>query len=217
MSQPPDALRSRVLEEIARTPAPTRPQRKTFVARVVGVALAVVAIPFIATRGIVPGTRPAALIAFSVLSAAVLAVVLSFSALRSPRSMLGPPRRRLALVSVLSPALFVLLVGAYAAMWPATTHEAVSMHSDVLCALLMLLQGGALLAALMIAKRRTDPIHPALTGIAMGAVAGAWGFAFAYVRCPHVTVTHGLIAHVVPALALGAVGAVLGKRVLAER
>jgi hypothetical protein len=206
-----------VLEEIARTPSPTRHERHRYVAVVLLVLFGALAVTWFFTGGVVKGNRPPDLVVFAAGFAGIVAVAITQLSARRSRSMLGPARSTLVLASLSAPLLWGALVFLIAAFWPGPAAEGVPMTEDVGCALLTLVQGMLPMAALVIAKRGTDPVHPMLTGVAFGIVAGAWAVAMAYLRCPHAAAVHGLVAHAVPALLLGVAGALVGRAFVAVR
>jgi hypothetical protein len=78
-------------------------------------------------------------------------------------------------------------------------------------------QGALPLVALLAPRRGTDPVHPAVTGAALGMTAGAWTAMMAYLRCPHPSAFHCIAAHVAPTLLLTVAGALLGHALLRVR
>jgi hypothetical protein len=93
----------------------------------------------------------------------------------------------------------------------------VTLFTDLACGAMTIAQGALPLLALLLPRRGSDPVHPALTGAALGMTAGGWAVVMAYLRCPHAAMTHALLAHVVPTLALAALGAALGGWLLRLR
>ena len=100
-------LRAQILARAAREPAPTRAQ---FVARqrvVVGLALGISLLVFLAWGGLRPDPRPAKLVLETVAGSSALAIGIAIVALGRGRSMVGRPRPWLALVVTFTPiALF---------------------------------------------------------------------------------------------------------------
>jgi hypothetical protein len=205
-------LRARVLAEVARNPSPTRAEynRRILLVAVIG-ALATVAL-FVARGGMSPGTRPVEMIAFTAGFGLVAVAVLSRLSSRSGagRSMLGRPRSVLLSGIVLAAPLLAVVAVVAAALWPGPASEHVGGGIDLACGALTVLQGALPLVVLILPRRGTDPVHPAMTGAALGMTAGAWTVVMAYLRCPHAAAMHCVLAHVVPTLILTALGAVLG-------
>jgi hypothetical protein len=71
------------------------------------------------------------------------------------------------------------------------------------------------LVALVLTRRRTDPLHPGLTGAAIGSAVGASTWVLVDLNCPIAYVPHLLLGHVLPLVLSTSVGAVLGRRLLA--
>jgi hypothetical protein len=124
--------------------------------------------------------------------------------------MLGRPRGVLLAAVVASAPLLAIVAVLAAAMWPEPAAEHVEGGVHLACGAMSVLQGALPLVALMLPRRGSDPVHPAVTGAALGMTAGAWTVVMAYLRCPHAAAMHCVLAHVVPTLILTALGAVLG-------
>jgi hypothetical protein len=216
MKQPSSELRARVLAEIGRTPAATRAEhRKRIAIMAAGGALATTAL-FFAMGGFTRGARPTELIAFTAGSGLFAALVMTRLSSRGD-SMLGRPRPTLVLACVLAAPLLACAAFAAAMIWPENAAEDVPAHAHVACAAMTLAQGALPLVALLLPRRESDPVHPAITGAALGMTAGAWTAMMAYLRCPHVPPSHCIIAHVVPTLLLTIAGALLGRFLLRVR
>jgi len=74
--------------------------------------------------------------------------------------------------------------------------------------------GLLVLAACVQARRGRDPVHPRLTGAGLGVASGAVAAVLADLWCPVGHPVHVLLGHVLPMLALSALGARWGGRVL---
>jgi hypothetical protein len=206
-----DELRARILDEVKRTPSPTRASHQLRVGLIVGIgALATVGL-FFAMGGFAPGTRPAELIAFTAGSALVAAIVLTRVASGSPGgSMLGRPAKVLVTASVIAAPILALGALVAAMCWPTAAAESVPESANLACAAMTVAQGALPLVILMVPRRGSDPIHPAITGAALGVAAGGWTAMMAYLRCPHAQALHCVLAHVAPTVILSLIGAVLG-------
>jgi hypothetical protein len=132
-------------------------------------------------------------------------------------SMLGRPRQSLLLACVVSAPLLAIVALMAAAMWPANAAEEVPGHAHLACGMATIAQGALPLIALIIPRRGTDPVHPAITGAALGMTAGAWTAMMAYLRCPHAQAFHCIAAHVIPTIVLTTLGALLGHALLKIR
>ena len=210
-------LRSRVLADIAKTPSPTRAQytQRLLMIAVVG-ALATASL-FFAMGGFQPGTRPAELVAFTAGMALVSALVLTRLSTGHPGSMLGRPRAVLLTAAVLGAPVLALGVLVASLCWPSHASENPGSGADLACGAMTLVQGVLPLFALVIPRRGSDPLHPVVSGAALGMTAGAWTAMMAYLRCGHSGALHCILAHVVPTLALTALGGLLGWLLLRVR
>ena len=212
-------LRARVLAEVARTPSQTRVEYKRRVLLVAGIgAVATVAL-FVGMGGMSPGRRPVEMVAFTVGFALVAVAVLTRLSSRSGASpsMLGRPRGVLLAAVVASAPLLALVAVLASMMWPEPAAEHVGGGVHLACGAISVLQGALPLVALMVPRRGSDPVHPAVTGAALGMTAGAWTVVMAYLRCPHAAALHCVLAHVVPTLILTVLGAALGSLLLRVR
>jgi hypothetical protein len=215
---PRTELRDRVLAEAARVPSRTRADERRRIVILTAAAAAATAVLFFVTGGFFWGARPNVLIALTAGLGFFGALLLSrLSGLLGTRTMLGRSGPvlvggSLAVVLVLS----LVALGA-AALWPEQTTELIELKSHVGCAVLTLVQAAIPLLVFVFPRRGSDPVHPATTGAAFGVTAGAWAAAMAYLRCPHVAAAHCVLAHIVPALVLGAIGALIGRAVLKVR
>jgi hypothetical protein len=129
---------------------------------------------------------------------------------------LGRPRIVLLATLVVTP----LVLMTWKVLWSAGFSGALDAWPGRLgfrCVGLSLLLGGWPLAALILARRRSDPLHPALTGAAFGVAVGACTWVMVDLWCPVAYVPHLLLGHLAPLLALAATGALLGRPFIAVR
>lgn len=210
-------LRARILAEAKRTPSPTRDEHHKRVLAVVAAGTVAATALFFAMGGFARGARPIELVVFAAGYALVSAAVLTRLSGTRPGSML--PRASSVLTVACIAAAPVLAIGALAAaaIWPEPASEHVSTRSDLACAAMTIVQGALPLVVLVVPRRGSDPVHPVITGAALGMTAGAWSATMAYLRCPHAAASHCVLAHVAPALVLTAVGALLGRVLLGIR
>jgi hypothetical protein len=203
-------LRARVLAQVKTEPSPNRDAYRRRVAIVAGVgALATTAL-FFAMGGFAPGTRPVELVAFTAGFALFAAAVLTRISTGRAGSMLGRPRSVLVTACVVAAPALALVALAAAMCWPGSASEETPSGANLACAAMTALQGALPLVALLVPRRGSDPLHPAITGAALGMTAGAWTAMMAYLRCPHAAALHCIVAHVGPTLILTALGAALG-------
>ena len=210
-------LRARVLTQVRQTPSPTRSAHQTRVAGIIGIGTFATAALFVAMGGFSRGSRPAELVMFTAGFALVVSVVLTRITASTPRSML--PRSRALVLTACALAAPVLALAALAAglLWPGVAGEEVAAGIDLACGGMALVQGTLPLLVLLLPRRGGDPVHPVLTGAALGMTAGAFAATMAYLRCPHTAASHGIVAHVAPAIVLTVAGALLGRLLLGIR
>jgi hypothetical protein len=214
---PSSDLRSRVLDEIGRTRAPTRREHRLRIAAISAAGAVATSSLFFAMGGFTRGARPVELVAFTAGLGLAGAIVMTRVSAGVRGSMLGRPRHVLLLGCVVAAPLLAVVALAAAAMWPDNAGEGVPARTHLACGAITLLQGALPLVALVVPKRGTDPVHPALTGAALGMTAGAWTAMMAYLRCPHAAPLHCVLAHVAPTLLLTGAGALLGQILLRIR
>lgn len=210
-------LRARVLALAAQTPSATRADynRRIVLVAAIG-AVATIAL-FVVMGGMRPGTRPVEMIAFTVGFGLVAAAILTRLSGGKSGTMLGRPKSQLVMGLVLTAPVLAVIALCSTLAWPEPAGEHVEGAAHFACGAISVLQGALPLIALLVPKRGSDPVHPALTGAALGMTAGAWSVAMAYLRCPHAAALHCVLAHVVPTLVLTALGAVLGWLLLRVR
>jgi len=220
MSEPDsttDHLRARVLAEIAKAPSPTRDVVARRSRTVVLVGAVVTALAFVAMGGVRPGARPLEMLLLSVGVALASAVVLLYVVRPPSGSMLARPRAVVLVASAAAAPVLAVAAVVTALVWPGLASEPVLTRIHVACGAMTVAQGLVPLAALFLTRRGSDPVHPVVSGAALGMAAGALAATMAYARCPHAAVAHCLAAHVAPALLLAALGAALGALVLRVR
>lgn len=203
-------LRARVLAEAARTPSPTRAVYRRRVLMIAALGALATALLFATMGGMASGTRPAEMIGFTAGVGLMAAVILTHLSSIGRGPMLGRPRSALLTAVVVTAPLLALAALGATMTWPEQAAEEIPGRLHLACGLMSVAQGVLPLLALLLPRRGTDPVHPAVTGAALGMTAGAWTVFMAYLRCPHATAMHCLLAHVLPTLVLTAVGAALG-------
>lgn len=209
---PSPELRARVLGAIKREPSP--PIDVVSRRRVLAIALGfvpVVAI-FQIVGGVVLGERPMGYVAFIAIGWTILALAATWGAIARGRSMLGRPRAWLVVVAIVTPLLLLGVAAAAAAMWPQTLESPCTPLNHVGCFAIATLMASAPLVAFAFARRHTDPVHPHITGAALGAAAGAWGALAVGAHCPFTNPVHLALGHTLPILLLAVLGALIGGR-----
>lgn len=205
----PSTLRERVLAAARTEHAPTRADlgRRRLVAA--GGSLAWIAVLALAMHAHVPPASGVMLLAVW-LAAAFVVSRLSFGG----RWSWGAPRElmRMAPIAI----SFVVVVGAVVIglTWG---HDAPREGHHVQCLTASAAMGVVPLALTFWVERGRDPIAPASTGAALGALAGAWSGVFMSFVCGRSEVGHTIVSHVAALVILSVVSAVIGRRLLAMR
>jgi hypothetical protein len=123
------------------------------------------------------------------------------------------PRGVLLAVALGAPAV---LFGAMFALGAAAPHLAEGdVPPGLKCLELTLVAAVFPLLALLRLRRESDPVHPAVTGAAIGSACGASAGVMVELWCPVASTAHIALGHVLPIVVLSAVGALLGARALA--
>ena len=208
-------LRARILEAVAREPAPTRTgvRRRTVLALLLGAASMVTV--FIAIGGVRLTDRPIGVVFATALGAIGLAFTALILAVGRGSSMLG---RRTSTLLWLIIAIPLLLFG-----WKLGVSAGCELSEwwperpGFRCLLWTLLMGAGLLASLLYARRRTVTSRAALLGGAMGVAVGAAGWVLTDLWCPVGHAAHLAVGHLLPLIILGSLGAVVGHFVLPIR
>lgn len=212
-----EAFKAQLLEAVRNTPSPTRAEVSKQRWQLLGAGVLATAALFFLLGGFRRGTRPMELVVFTAGLGLVAAAITTHFASGRRRSMLGHPRPVLVTLSLATMPALALVALAAAALWPEPAAETVAARSTLACAGMTLAEGALPLGLFLVAKRGADPIHPAVTGAALGITAGAWTATMAYLRCPHAQAEHCVAAHVAPVVVLAIAGALVGKVLLETR
>ncbi len=208
-------LRSKILGSLAKDAAPTRSawQRRSAIALSLGIASSVAL--FVGIGAVQLGDRPATYVAS--LGAAWLVLLLAASpwVLMRGRSSVGRSSRLLARLSFGIPLLVLGLVAGAALIWP-ETRTITSDRSDVRCFGVGLLLGAGPYVSVLWIKRRLVLVHAQVEAAAAGVFAGTAGALLITLRCDCSELSHLIIGHLLPVLALGALSALLAGRWLAR-
>ncbi len=212
----PDQLRARILSAVQREPSPPRAVVVRSNALMLATAVALQLGVFLAFGGIRAAPRPPELIVQTSAGAALIAGGALWFAARRGGSMLGRPRAWLGAFAFAAPALLLGWKIACSAEVPGMMQQWVE-RPGFRCLRLSLLSSAGLLLALLLARRGTDPVHPRLSGAALGVATGACAWLVVDLWCPVAYVPHLLIGHVLPVAVLALFGAWIGGRLLALR
>jgi hypothetical protein len=210
---PPSELKARILSAAKAQPSVTRRTQVVRGAIFLIASVAAALVIFFAMGGIRVTGRPLGLIAGTSLGTGFVAAVCAWAALGRSKSMMGRPTAWLVGAALAGPlALLAWKIG-YSAQfdhgldaWPG--------RIGYRCLKLSLGMGVIPLVAMMFVRRGTDPTHPRTLGFAMGMALGLCTDELVDLWCPVAYVPHLLIGHVLPAVLLGILGAILGWRLL---
>ena len=237
---PPAALRERLLEAVRREPAlPRRAalQRSATlltIGFVISGAIAAFSHRFagangggvsssqsvrplwhvVAARGPLLPHRPLGYLLVLELVWLLVVIAATWAGVVRGRSMLGRSARQKLAVAALTPLALIftwqLIARAMLDVLDDPPDLALQLHclvTSVACA------AGPFLAFLAL-NRSSDPISPRRTGAAIGAVAGAWGALVYAAFCECTSEAHVALAHVLPVAMFGALGGLVGRRVV---
>ena len=208
--------KDRVLAAARSEPSPTRPQvrRRTraLVVAAVGVAVGV----FLSAGGVRRADRPLELVLLTSAGTAAIAAMAMWVGLWRGPSMLGRRRLHLLVVGITAPLMLLAWRSGVSGLFDGMTR-AWPMRVGFRCLGLTLAVGIVPLLIALHARRRSDPMHPAGGGAAMGVAVGLGAALPVDLWCPVAHPQHVLLGHVVPVALLALVGAVLGARSLSIR
>jgi len=202
-------LKEQVLGATRSLPVPARrAQRNRWVdAAMIAAAAAVLAAALWISGGTAhAASRPPEVALWIVGGTALLAAAVTALALPRARSML--PRSRGELIAAMIGA--PVLIG----LWILFGHGAYTdpfVRTGLRCFALTALTAPWPFAALVRLRWRPDPVHPGLTGGALGAAAGAWSAVMVELWCPIASPGHVGAGHVAPIALLVAAGALAGR------
>ena len=220
-TEPPPALHDRIRARIANERAPTMRTRHRIMLAVVVVPLIVACIVLIASQLVyhryavgldVDSTRVTKLLLTLFLLAA-MAMIATAVALWRGRGGFGIGTASLAIAA----ALVVPLYAALTLIRPLHVSDDAVINVVISpwglrCAVLAGVVGLSAIAAFTAALRRAVAVASRLRGAAIGAAAGAWAGLAVFAFCPSGEQQHLVAGHIVPMLALIAIGALLAPR-----
>ncbi len=213
---PPADLRARVLAEVAREPAPSRREVRVRNAVLFASGFVVPGAVFLLSGGVHTTGRPQALLLATAIGASAIALVALVVAAGRGRSMLG--RSGAVLIGLALATPLAMLAWKVAVSWQFPGMMAGwPDRAGFRCLRLSCVLAAWPVIALVMMRRGSDPLHPRLTGAAIGAAAGACSWVFVDLWCPVAYVPHLLIGHVLPIVLTTAAGAWLGKFVALRR
>jgi hypothetical protein len=209
-------LKARVAAAVQRAPAPPRREVRRTVVTTLLTAVAVPLVAFFLVGAVRPGPRPWSLVLLTSVGTLGLAVAAVLTAYGRGGQMLGPARVRLLAMTVAAPVTFVAWKLAWSLRYDHMTDEWATRPGYRCLALTFLFALWPFLALARI-RRGSDPTHPRTLGAALGVATGTSAAFLVDLWCPVGNLSHVLLGHVLPIVALGLIGIWVGHRVLSLR
>ena len=213
-SEPSSELKGRILTAVQAEPAPTQSTVRRRGWLTLGISAAAAIAIFAHYGGMRVSGRPALLILLTCLGWSVIGAAAAAFAVARGRTML---RRSTASLAILLGAVpLVLLAWKVGVTVPFGPEMSVpwSERPGFRCLGLTLAMAAPLLIALLVMRRRNDPVHPGIAGAALGMVAAISAGALVDLWCPVAYLPHVLLGHILPLVIAAAVGAWAGRRLL---
>jgi hypothetical protein len=217
---PPDLdpeVRERLRAALSSRSSPTRAQlrRRGLAALALAVAPLIAAL---AVRGVHAGARPYGYVGIVAVGWCSLVVAASSWVLSPGPTPLGRPRPTLLVLAMALPTCLLAVAFAASILFPETLRSSnLGWRAHLACALTASALSLAPLGIALWFFRRSDPVRPAVTGAALGAIAASWGATVVAIQCPQPEPLHVALGHVVPIALTAIVAAIVGARVLSLR
>jgi hypothetical protein len=211
---PAPDIKRRILESVRAEPAPTHGavQRQAWLA--LGACAAIALAIFVHFGGVRLYDRPTPLVVWTSLGWSAAASAAAWSGLARRRSMLGRTTATLvATIVAIPPVLLAWKIGVTASFGP-EMMEPWPTRPGFRCLGLSIAMAFPLLAAFLLFRRRSDPVHPGIAGAALGITAGVFAGTFVDLWCPVAYVPHVLLGHILPLVVVSAAGALAGRTLL---
>lgn len=211
---PSSELKGRILTAVQAEPAPTQSavRRRGWLTLSISAAVAIAI--FAHYGGIRVSGRPALLIVLTCLGWSVVGAAAAALAVARGRTMLGRSTASLAiLVGAVPLVLLAWKVGVTVPFGPEMSAPW-SGRPGFRCLGLTLAMAAPLLVALLVMRRRNDPVHPGIAGAGLGMVAAVSAGALVDLWCPVAYLPHVLLGHILPLVIAAALGAWAGRRLL---
>jgi hypothetical protein len=207
-------LKRRVLAAVRTQPAPTQSAVRQRGWLTFGICAAIALAVFAWAGGVRIYDRPGLLIVWTCVGWIVAASAAAAFGVARGRSMLGRSTASLIwLIIALPVALLAWKIGVtlpfgseMVAPWPG--------RPGFRCLGLSLAMAAPLLAAFVVIRRRSDPVHPGIAGAVLGITAGVAAGTFVDLWCPVAHLPHLLLGHIVPLVVVALIGAWVGRRLL---
>ena len=211
---PTPDLKRRVLTAVQAQPAPARRGVRRRWWLTLGISIATVLAIFAHFGGIRTYDRPTALVLWTCLGWSVAASAAAALVVARGGSMVGRSTRSLLGVIVVTP--FALLAWKVAVTLPFGPEMMAAWpgRPGFRCLGLSLVMSAPLFVALVVIRWRSDPVHPAVAGAALGITAGVAAGTLVDLWCPVAYVPHVLLGHILPLAIVATFGAWAGRRLL---
>jgi hypothetical protein len=211
---PSEELKLRLLREVASAPASTRAVESRRAAWLLGAAVAASIATYLVVGGVRITGRPMSLVSGTVAGTALIALLTLWSIVGRGRAMSGRASAWLTTIALVSPlALF-----AWKLFWSVQFEGGLDRwpsRAGFRCLGLSLALGALPLVAFLFIRRGTDAVHPGRAGMALGVGLGLAAATLVDAWCPVAYVPHLLLGHILPVALLGAMGLIVGRKVLA--
>jgi hypothetical protein len=207
-------LKGRVLAAVRAEAAPTRSAVRQRGWLTLGIAAAVAVAIFTHFGGMRASGRPGLLILVTCLGWSAVASAAAAVAVSRRGSMLGRSTSALLVLIAATPlVLFTWKVGVSVPFGPEMTASWPA-RPGFRCLGLSLAMAAPVLVALLLMRRRSDPVHPGIAGAALGMTAAVGAGTLVDLWCPIAYVPHVLLGHILPLLIAAVFGALAGRRLL---
>jgi hypothetical protein len=207
-------LKRRVLEAARAEPAAIRSTVRSRGWLALGCSAAIALSIFLYFGGIRQEGRPALLVVWTALGWVTVATVAVRMGMTRGRSMLGRSTSALlAMIVTIPPLLLAWKVGVTISFGPEMMARWPS-RVGLRCLGLSLAMAAPLLPAFFVFRRRSDPIHPGITGAILGIGTAVLAGVLVDLWCPVAFVPHVLLGHILPLVLVGAGAAVAGQYLL---
>src|SRR5258708_26212399 len=202
---PSDDLKARVLASVQRVPAHTRYRARRSTKLILLGAAAIAACLYQTLGGADHGAgRPPPFFVESMSVWIVAALVSVWVAVGKGRAPMGRPRPWLIAVAAGMPLLIFLAMLALVSATAAGNQALASVYPrpGAKCFAMTIAAAAVPLLALLFVRRRSDAVHPAAHGAALGAAFAAYGGVMVCSWCPDAAPHHIALGHVAPVVAL---------------
>ena len=211
---PAPDLKRRVLAAVQTEPAPTQSAVRQRWWLTFAICAAIALAIFAEAGGVQTYDRPGLLVVWTCVGWIVAASAAAALGVARGRSMLGRSTASLVTLIIALPlAVLAWKIGVTVpfgpqmmAPWPG--------RPGFRCLGLSLAMAAPPLVALVVIRRRSDPVHPGIAGAVLGITAGIAAGTLVDLWCPIAYLPHVLLGHILPLLVVALVGAWVGRRLL---